>query len=154
MKIWQMVLIGLLALIVVIQFIPGSNNQETVVSAKDINYFVVVPQNVQSILKTSCYDCHSNYTQYPWYAHFQPVRLWLDHHIDEGKSKLNFNEFASYSTRKQANKIREVGKNVEQDEMPLSSYTLIHKDAVLSISQKKLLTEWASKTADSLAQIK
>jgi hypothetical protein len=40
-----------------------------------------VPANVESILQNSCYDCHSNNTNYPWYSNIQPIRMFMDSHI-------------------------------------------------------------------------
>jgi Haem-binding domain len=135
----------LLAAMVIIQFFrPEKNiNTTTAATANDITKVFAVPENVQSILKTSCYDCHSNNTYYPWYNNIQPVAWWLNHHVDEGKSELNFNEFATYSIRRQYKKMEEVIDEVKEGEMPLSSYTIIHKDAKLSQEQKLALSNWA-----------
>jgi hypothetical protein len=110
-----------------------------------------VPENVKIILRTSCYDCHSNYTNYPWYSNIQPVRFFMESHIKEGKEELNFNEFGNYSKRKQNSKLKAISKEIESNEMPLSSYTLIHKDAILSSSQKQEVMNWIEKTIDSLS---
>lgn len=135
----------LLAILVIIQFLRPTKNINAAATAtvNDISKIYAVPENVQSILKTSCYDCHSNNTYYPWYNNIQPVAWWLNHHVNEAKSELNFNEFAAYSIRRQYKKMEEVIEQVKEDEMPLSSYTLIHKDAKLSQEQKLALSNWA-----------
>ncbi|MEO0040799.1 MAG: hypothetical protein RL329_247 [Bacteroidota bacterium] len=109
-----------------------------------------VPDSVQTILKTACYDCHSNKTVYPWYNNVQPVASWLAHHIDEAKHEINFDEFAKKSPRWQNHKMEEVMEQIEHNEMPLSSYTLIHKEAVLSPAQKTLVIHWAKRVMDTL----
>ncbi len=101
-----------------------------------------VPKSVETVLRTSCYDCHSNKTDYPWYSNIQPVRFFMDSHINEGKEELNFNEFGNYSKRKQNSKLKAMSKQIKLNEMPLASYTLIHKNAVLSVSQKQELMNW------------
>jgi hypothetical protein len=111
-----------------------------------------VPSNVKNILQTSCYDCHSNNTEYPWYSYVQPVRMFLDNHINEGKDNLNFSEFGNYSRRKQLSKLDEIVKQIKSDEMPLSSYTLIHRNAVLSTAQKKEVIDWISTRKDSMSR--
>lgn len=138
----------LLAVLVIIQFFRPEKNINAAASAtvNDISKVFTVPENVQSILKTSCYDCHSNNTYYPWYNNIQPVAWWLNHHVEEGKRELNFNEFATYSARRQYKKMEEVIDQVKEDEMPLSSYTIIHKDAKLSQEQKLALSNWADAT--------
>lgn len=138
------ILIGLLVVLVVIQFIRPERNVSEIPSQNDIRVHYSVPANVESILKRACYDCHSNNTNYPWYANIQPVLWWLQDHIEEGKEELNFSEFATYSAKKADHKLDEVIEMVEEEEMPLESYTYIHKDAVLSSSEKKLLMDWAA----------
>ncbi|UEG51164.1 heme-binding domain-containing protein [Ferruginibacter lapsinanis] len=139
-------LLILLCAFVIIQFFHPAKNEDTKQDGviKDIATVFSVPDSVKNILQTSCYDCHSNSTKYPWYASFQPVDWWLNNHIQEGKKELNFSEFASYRIRRQYKKFDEIIKEVKEDEMPLSSYTLIHTDAKLSDGQKKLLIDWAT----------
>ena len=110
-----------------------------------------VPKNVEIILRTSCYDCHSNNTYYPWYSYIQPVRFFMESHIKEGKENLNFNEWGNYSDRKQNNKLDRIAKQIKSNEMPLSSYTMIHKNAILTASQKKEVLDWINKTKDSIS---
>lgn len=109
-----------------------------------------VPKNVEIILRTSCNDCHSNNTNYPWYSYIQPVRFLMESHIKEGKENLNFNEWGNYSKRKQNNKLDRIIKQIKSNEMPLNSYTLIHKNAILTPAQKKEIINWISQLKDSL----
>jgi hypothetical protein len=110
-----------------------------------------VPKNVEAILRTSCYDCHSNNTDYPWYSNIQPIGIFMKNHINKGKENLNFNEYGNYSKRKQNSKLKAINKQIELNEMPLASYTLIHKNAILSSSQKQEVMKWIEKTSDSLS---
>ena len=110
-----------------------------------------VPKNAEAILRTSCYDCHSNNTNYPWYANIQPVRFFMEHHIKEAKEDLNFDEWGKYSKRKQENKLDRIVKQIKSDEMPLASYTLIHKNARLTTVQKEEIMDWLSKIKDSIS---
>ena len=110
-----------------------------------------VPKNVEAILRTSCYDCHSNNTNYPWYSNVQPVGFFMEHHIKEAKEDLNFSEWGNYSKRKQENKLDRIVKQIKSDEMPLASYTLIHKNARLTTVQKEEIMDWLSKIKDSIS---
>lgn len=129
--------------LVVIQFIRPETNLGEAYSENDIAHTVEVPKHVQEILSSSCYDCHSNATVYPWYANIQPLGFWLKHHVDEGKSELNFSEFKTYTDKRKTKKFKEIVKEVEENEMPLPSYTWIHKHAVLTQEQKDTLLAWA-----------
>ncbi|MBC7511116.1 MAG: heme-binding domain-containing protein, partial [Ferruginibacter sp.] len=131
-------IIGLVLFIVAIaiQFFKPALNQNGQVNKNSITKIVQVPQKVQMILSVACYDCHSNNTRYPWYANIQPGGWWLASHIKEGKSQLNFDEFGSYSNRRQQSKLKSIINSIDDGTMPLSSYTLIHKDAILSKEDK------------------
>jgi hypothetical protein len=142
----------LLAALVIIQFFQTEKNNNLTAEAvvNDITAKYTVPKNVQEILHSSCYDCHSNNTSYPWYDNIQPVSWWLSHHIEEGKRELNFNEFSSYRIRRQYKKFEEIVKQVKEDKMPLSSYTLVHKNTALSNEKKLAIAEWAAAVMDSI----
>ena len=101
-----------------------------------------VPPTVLSSLQKACYDCHSNNTKYLWYDYVQPARMFVEAHINDGKKELNFNEFGSYSNRKQQSKLEAISKQIKSGEMPLSSYTLLHHDAVLTETQKQAIIQW------------
>jgi hypothetical protein len=140
----------LLLAFIVIQFIRPAKNISEGISNNDISKIYAVPADVQSILKTSCYDCHSNNTVYPWYAEIQPAAWWLADHIKEGKKELNFSEFASYRIGRQYRKLEEVNKEVKEGEMPLESYLWIHKNAKLSDEQRLTLANWVTAVRDTI----
>lgn len=135
--------IGLLVALVIIQFFKPARNISSEKSANDITNKYAVPASVQEILKTSCYDCHSNNTEYPWYANIQPVAWWLADHVNEGKKELDFSAFVTYSPKKAHHKLEEVIEMVKEGEMPLQSYTIIHQNAKLSEPQKLEIATWA-----------
>ena len=112
-------------------------------SSNSIEQKYNTPENVQAILKKACFDCHSNNTVYPWYSHIQPIGFWLNNHINEGKEELNFSEFNSYENKKARKKMEKVISSQEKGWMPLSSYTLIHKDATLTSTEKTIIIDWA-----------
>lgn len=101
-----------------------------------------MPTKVQQILQNSCYDCHSNNTHYPWYSTLQPLRFLMEYHIKTGKENLNFSEWGNYSKRRQESKLDRIAKQIESNEMPLASYTLIHQKAKLSEQQKQEVITW------------
>ena len=132
----------ILIIFIAIQFFDVNPNKTAETSENSIEKKYSVPQNVRQILKTSCYDCHSNNTVYPWYSKVQPVKWWLANHINDGKRHLNFDEFGTYPNDKELKKLDEVAETVNADEMPLSSYTVIHTNAKLSAEQKSIIQVW------------
>lgn len=139
------ILLVLLAVFLVMQVIRPKLDNKSGDVTNSIATITSIPGETDQLLKSSCYDCHSNTTVYPWYAHIQPVGWWLDDHVNEGKKELNFDEFTTYSLRRQYHKLEEVVEMVKEKEMPLNSYTWIHKDADLTPEQRQQLISWADK---------
>lgn len=144
-------LIALLAVFIVIQFFrPAKNISTAAPSQNDIAAMYHQPDNVSKILYKACNDCHTNNTRYPWYNNVQPVAWFLNHHVQEGKGELNFNEFGTYSLRRQYHKLEELEEMVKNGEMPLASYTFIHTNAKLNDQEKLALTDWVTSIQDTM----
>ncbi|QXP74463.1 heme-binding domain-containing protein [Tenacibaculum sp. AHE15PA] len=150
MKIVKIILLILLVAFVGIQFIPTERNQSDIVLKTDFMLVNLVPNNIKSKLQVSCYDCHSNNTAYPWYNKIQPVAWFLEDHVKNGKAELNFSEWGSLSSRRKASKLRSIIKQIESEEMPLDSYTLIHKDAKFSNEETNEIINFITQLKDSL----
>ena len=147
----KILFIGLIIFLLMQLYQPARNESFEQDITANFTKVYNVPKNVEIILRTSCYDCHSNNTYYPWYSYIQPARFFMERHIKEGKEELNFNEFGNYSKRRQNSKLKAISKEIESNEMPLSSYTLIHKNAILTASQKKKVLDWINKIEDSIS---
>jgi hypothetical protein len=138
------VLLTLLAVFIVIQFFRPEKNQSSAATPDDLFAHYPATDSLKQLIKSSCYDCHSNNTKYPWYAQVQPVAWWLDDHVKAGKRKFNFSEFATYPAKKADHKMEEFIEMVKEEEMPLPSYTLLHTNAELTTGQRIALTKWAA----------
>jgi len=148
------ILLGLVVLFLALQAIrPAKNLSATApfTGKDDITVLFPTPPKVRQILATSCYDCHSNATHYPWYAEVQPVGWWLASHVKEARQKLNFAEFGQYTRKRQIKKLGSVADEVREGGMPLKSYTFIHRNAQLSAVQVDTLRRWAEATGDKLS---
>ena len=150
MKTLKIILLILLVAFVGVQFIPTERNQTNIVPVTDFMLVNNVPNNIKNKLQVSCYDCHSNNTKYPWYNKIQPVAWFLEEHIRDGKKELNFSEWESLSNRRKASKLRSIIKQIESGEMPLNSYTLIHKDAKFSKEETNEIINFITQLKDSL----
>lgn len=139
MKLKGKIIVTLFIVLVGIQFIPIQRNKSDIVSRDDFIGIYNPTLTVKSILETSCYNCHSNNTSYPWYSYIQPVGMFLQSHIDEGLSELNFSEFNRYSSRMKNLKLNSIINQVEDEKMPFPSYLIIHNEAALSKSERKEL---------------
>ncbi len=136
------ILIGLLVVLVAIQFFQIDKTNPVADEKLDFLVMNNTSPEIATQIKASCYDCHSNQSVYPAYTYVQPVGWFVKNHIEEGKEHLNFSEFGNYSAKKQAHKLEESYEMIEKGEMPLSSYTIIHKEAVLDEAQQTALISY------------
>ena len=142
------ILIAVAAILIIMQFFGIDKENPTSDASKDFIQMTNPPQKIATILKTACYDCHSNETAYPWYTNVQPVGWWVGHHIEEGREHLNFSSWGDYKQKRKSHKLEEFYEEVEEGEMPLSSYTLAHADAKLSSEDKEALITWVKGLPD------
>lgn len=152
MSIFKKIGLGLLASLVVIQFIRPEKNQLPITSDQQLSSRYPIPDSVNRILQKACMDCHSNNSRYPWYASIQPIAWWLDEHIRDGKKHLNFDEYTHRSLRYQYHKMEETIEMVKEEEMPLPSYTWTHTEARLTKTERIAITQWAQSVMDTMKQ--
>ncbi len=150
MSLAKKILLALLIVFIAIQFVQPAHNKSERALPADITKTYNLPENVQTVFKNACYDCHSNNTHYPWYSNIQPIGWLLANDVRKGKGKLNFSEFGSYSPRKQRSKLREIQMAMHDGTMPLSTYKLMHRPARLTKDDKAIITDWTKKTKDSI----
>lgn len=136
------ILIVILVAFVIIQFFPIDKTNPPVNIGMDFVNIKDTPENIAQVLKTSCYDCHSNETKYPWYSSIAPSSWFLKNHIDEGRKELNFSTFAVYESKRQIHKMEECIEMIEKKEMPLESYYIGHQNAKLTDQQSQMLIKY------------
>ena len=142
-KVLKIILAIVLFIFIGIQFYqPALNVDKGQVYTTDFTQVYKMPIEVKAMLQTSCYDCHSNNTNYVWYDYVQPMRALVENHIKNAKEDLNFNEWDTYSNRKQERLLNSIKEQIETKQMPLSSYTMMHKNTKLNDEQIKVLTNW------------
>ena len=133
------ILVLIILILAVAQLIPHKRE------AVEINPEMVFQTDnaeVRSILKKACYNCHSNETEYPWYANIVPVSFFLDNHIKEGREHLNFSEWETNSIADRKQLAKDLVKVVEKKEMPMLTYWIIHWEAKISIEERQVLVEY------------
>lgn len=144
------VLLGLLIVVFLIQFIPANlpevieNNPDDLLQNNDI------PEEIAAIIKTSCYDCHSNETVYPWYSHVTPISFLVARDTRIGRKNINFSNWQSLSRSDKAKALDEAAEEVDDGNMPLPIYPLTHPGARLSANERKAFVAWAEEFAESL----
>lgn len=128
--------VGIL-LVLGIQLIPVPRENPEVVAP------ITVPDDVRMVLENSCYDCHSNLTEWPWYSRVAPVSWLVYKDVKKGRDELNFSEWGEYSDRRRNHKLEEVEEKVSEGEMPLKVYLPLHPEARLSDADRQTLIEWS-----------
>lgn len=145
-----LIILSLAFLVIVLQFFQPGKNQGVLENQADLFQNAEYSDSLKTILLTSCYDCHSNYTHYPWYGRISPVSFFLDNHIARGKKKLNFSNWAGYSKNKQISLLTKICDEVSEGSMPLKSYLVIHKNALIEETQKIIICNWTNDTGLSI----
>lgn len=136
----------LLVALIIAQFFGPEKNDGDIASVEAFIADTNPPEDVQMIMKSACFDCHSDHTRYPWYNNITPVNYWLADHVKDGKKHFNVSKWSDYSDKKKDHKLEELAEEVEEGHMPLPSYTWTHGDAKLSKEQIEAVEAWV-KTA-------
>jgi len=132
------ILIALAVIVIGIQFIPVDRTNPPV--SQDIN----PPEKISTIFRTSCYDCHSNETSWPWYSYVAPVSFLVVNDVKEGRRHLNFSEWDRYDDEKQGKILEEILEEIEKGDMPLPKYLITHPDAEMNSGKIKVLKDWVT----------
>ena len=103
---------------------------------------IPAPTEVREMLERSCYDCHSNRTQWPWYSRVAPTSWFVASHVRDGQENLNLTEWPLLDVEAQQFFLGEMKEQIKLQKMPLGSYLILHWDARLSDSERALLVNW------------
>ena len=154
MKFLKKILLLLILAFVIAQFFGPEKNQGNLATIEPFLVETNPPEDVKLIIKQACFDCHSDYTRYPWYNNITPVNYWMAGHVDHGKEELNFSKWSDYSLKRKDHKLDEIIELVEKKEMPLNSYTWTHSDAKLSDEQINRIISWAKEAREKYSNQK
>ncbi|WP_088323835.1 heme-binding domain-containing protein [Polaribacter tangerinus] len=152
MKVVKKSLFVVAVIFVVTQFFRPQKNTGNIATVTAFEAETKPPASVKNILRTSCYDCHSSSTNYPWYNVITPVNYWLESHIKDGKKHLNFSKWNTYSLKRKEHKMDELHEEVAEGKMPLDSYTWTHADANLTPNQIAEIVTWAKNIQQNYKQ--
>lgn len=130
------ILPGLAIVFILIQFIRIDKTNPAVEQKLDFIANVNPTAEMGEMIKASCYDCHSHETAYPWYTNVAPLSWWIKGHINGGRQHLNFSTWNQYSDDKKSHKLEECVEVLENNWMPMASYTWLHSEAKLSDSDR------------------
>lgn len=144
------ILLFLLGIFILLQLVPANKPEVIADNPNDLFLNNNVPSNIELMLRTSCYDCHSNETMYPWYAHVAPVSFLVSKDTREGRRELNFSEWEKLDAHEKEEMLEEIAEEVEEGEMPMKIYPVTHPKARLSDENREEIENWALSMAESL----
>ena len=148
---WKKIsLVVFIAIVVILQVIPYERPETTTDNPTDLLLNNELPDTISSLLRAACYDCHSNETKYPWYAYVAPVSWLVIRDIRIGRENMNFSDWESLSKMDKAKLLGNIAEEVEDGEMPMPIYILMHPEAKLTDSQRKMIVDWSDGFAESL----
>ena len=140
----------LAGVLILIQLYPVPQPEVSLDNPDDLLKNVDVPTDISAILKSTCYDCHSNETIYPWYTNIAPVKWLIYDDVINGRDELNFSEWNSLTKMDMAEKLDDISTEVLEEEMPLKIYPLMHPGAKLNKADRESIAEWAEMLAEEL----
>ncbi len=129
------ILIALVIIFIGIQFIPVERTNPPVISEID------APADVKAILKKTCYNCHSNETNWVWYTKIAPASFLAASDVNEGRKHLNFSE---WDINKEVKIKEDVWDEVREEQMPPWQYRVFHSESKLTQEEKDILRNWAA----------
>lgn len=143
-------IIGICAVLIIIQFFRPDRTNPPINPAESIEADSTVPASVISILRTSCYDCHSNETVWPWYSNVAPASWLVANDVHEGRRMMNFSVWKTYPLSRKVAKVSGIYDQISKGNMPLSKYLLLHPNARLTPEQRDTLLNWTQDENDRL----
>lgn len=134
--------IVVIVILVLMQFKRIDKTNPAYNEAEDFITITQPPAEIATLIKAACYDCHSHQAKYPWYSNVAPVSWMVAHHIEEGRQHLNFSTWATYPEKKADHKLEECVEEIEEGNMPMKPYVIMHSEAKMTDAQKSALITW------------
>ena len=135
-KIFKLIIASALVMFAAIQLIPVDHSNPPIESE------IPASPEVRKILQKACYDCHSHETIWPSYTKIAPASWLIASDVNEGRKELNFSTWGSYTPAQRAKKLKEIGEEIDEKEMPPSIYLIMHRSAALSTEDLVILHKW------------
>lgn len=100
------------------------------------------PPDVKQILRTSCYNCHSNETRLPWFDRVVPAYWIAARDVRAGREHLNFSEIGRLPAAQQKAALYESVSQIELGAMPLAAYKRVHPESVVTAEELAVLKHY------------
>ena len=144
----KVILLVLLGIAIVIQFIPSNRPDNDPPAGYDFFEANNVPENVEALIRASCFDCHSQEVNYPWYAYVAPTSWLVSRDVRIGRSQLDFSNWDQLEIKDKLKLAGEIGEEVDMETMPMAIYVLMHREVDLDRETRDLIVEWSEDLAE------
>lgn len=111
-------------------------------------------ETVKPIFENSCYDCHSSKTNFPWYYSLPIISGMIDDDIKEARKHLDMDNgfpFGGHAT--QTEQLKEIKEEIEDGNMPLWSYRLMHSGTKIEGATQDTVFKWIDESVESIAKV-
>jgi len=122
--------------------------------AQDFLATTTPPAEVAALFRVACYDCHSHETRWPWYSHIAPVSWGVVGDVNQARAHMDLSLWPGNNADAVIRKLQAMSGEIQSRRMPLPRYTLIHREARLTETQRKEMTEWLDSVASNLEKLK
>jgi hypothetical protein len=102
-----------------------------------------LPTQTAALVSRSCMDCHSNQTAWPWYSYVAPTSWLVERDVRSGREHMNLSEWQQYSFKQRQKLLADIASAVKNGDMPVPQYTLVHREARLTDSERNRIYQWA-----------
>ena len=142
------VLLAAVAVFATLQFFRPSYVNPPVKS--DFIAVMAPPSEIGTMLRASCYDCHSHETRWPWYSRIAPMSWAIANDVEDGRANLDLSTWTTNDLDHAMRKLGSMSDDIQSGDMPMKKYTLIHRDARLTTDQRQKLADWLDAQQDAL----
>jgi mono/diheme cytochrome c family protein len=135
------VAIGLLVLLVLIQFVPYGHSRSNPPVTRAVKWDS--PETAR-LFAGACQDCHSNLTNWRWYDKIAPASWLVQNDIDGGRRRMNVSTWD-----KRQPDVEAVVRQIRSGHMPPLQYKIAHSSGRLSQSERDALARGIEATYKS-----
>ena len=149
-KVLKWALVAVVSVLVLVQFFRPNRENPPLEPSLALTSVAQIGPGVAVLLRTSCYDCHSNETRWPWYSGIAPASWLVAQDVAGGRRHLNFSEWGKYSPTRQISLLGKISDEVSSRGMPLPKYLMLHADARLTPADADSIVHWADGEQDRI----
>jgi hypothetical protein len=152
-KVLKVVLVILVIGFVAAKFVRPARTNPQFTPAQAMETIVNVPPDIHATLTRACADCHSDETHWPWYSRVAPASWFVINHVDQGRRRINFSTWVrpGHEPVDSMDRLKAMCREVQEGNMPLSSYTWIHRNAPLSADDVNRICQWSQEEQQRLS---